>query len=458
MRRFISSLLVACGVMAVPKLATAQQLPSAAVPPVNIVLPNYNGVAVGEIASLEAGAFLARANDSSSGWFNPAGLSRAQQTSISGSAGVFNFTTVSPEGFKKSTGSIEQIPALVGFLIKDLAGHKGWSGGFSMSRTNAFYQAGDAEREITSGSLSERVTYSSGSEFSGWVASAGVGHATSDTFSYGGSIDLQLTTTDRTESLSDQFLSRTGLSDLLVQAHGWSWTTHLRFTFGAQYNVLPALRIGAVLRTPGILLLKSGAYVQEGTSQFGGTTTTASFFEPAGQVDHKIPFEFKAGAAYVGQRGQIEADVMAYAGAGTYPGFQSSQTMRIVTDQGLGGPPTVQELAFPTQMVDSRSVVNVAVGGQLNLAREGRFRLHGGFATDRSPVGPSDTLFNKVDMQVWTVGLSIRTKKLLGSIGLRYESGESDLTTIRPLQIGEQYTTRFDVSSLGIVYSIALSF
>ena len=67
--------------------------------PVPAVLPNYNGVAIGEIGSLEANAFLVRADDSSAAFYNPAGLTLPVQSSVSGSAGVLQFTNVSPDSF-----------------------------------------------------------------------------------------------------------------------------------------------------------------------------------------------------------------------------------------------------------------------------------------------------------------------------------------------------------------------
>ncbi len=457
--RTIFSAAVTCSVLAVPAAVSAQAaLPPVAVPPVNIVLPNYNGVAVGEIAGLEGGAYVARANDASSVLFNPAGLPRAERTSVSGGAGVFDFTRVSPEGLDKDTGSFQQIPALVSFVMKDPMGMKGWSGGFALSRVNAWYQSGNSVRQVSSGASTERVEYSSSSEYSGWLINAGVGHALSDRLSVGGSLDIQLTTTNRRQSIADQFWNDNGLSSLLVGAQGWTWSTHLRGTFGLQYSATPGVRVGALVRTPGLLILKHGSYSQEGTSAAGAAKTTASFYEPSGAVDHRIPTELKGGLGVIGARGQIEADVLLFIGTGTYNAFQSGNTLQIVTDQGQGGPPTVQQVPFTPQVVDSTTVVNIAVGGQLNLAGGGRWRLHGGFTTNRSPVGPADTLFDKIDLQAWTVGLSARTAHLLGSIGLRYEYGSSAALALGPLQIGQQLTTQFDVSNVGIVYSVALLF
>src|SRR5688500_18269434 len=87
-------------VLVVTRVPAAAQAapPPATVPAVSVVLPNYSTVPIGEVASLEGGAFVARADDASAGFYNTAGLARAERTSVSGSAGAFQFSSVSPEG------------------------------------------------------------------------------------------------------------------------------------------------------------------------------------------------------------------------------------------------------------------------------------------------------------------------------------------------------------------------
>jgi hypothetical protein len=98
------------------------------------------------------------------------------------------------------------------------------------------------------------------------------------------------------------------------------------------------------------------------------------------------------------------------------------------------------------------------VGGQLNLVSGGRLRLHGGFATDRSPVGPNDTLFTKVNMGVWTVGASFRTSFILGSAGIRFASGTTAEIALPGLPGGEGTHSELYVSSIGPVHSVAVLF
>jgi hypothetical protein len=462
MRRATCVLAVFLGLGALAALAGAQtptpSLPPVAVPPLNVIVPNYNGVAVGEVASLEAGAYLARVEDGSATWFNPAGLARAETSSISGSAGVFQFGSVVPESLQTSGGSFQVVPAAVGFVVKHLLGREKWTGGFQITGTANWDQAVDAQREFTAPGSIERATYSSTSSVGGWIASAALGFTAGGKLHVGGSIDAQLTESSSGTYVSDQYRTAAGLNALLIEGRGTASAVHLRFTGGAQYDPSPTLRLAAVVRTPGIGLWSSGSYFQEGVSEIGASTTTASFFDASPAVTIRIPLEIKLGAAYVGRRAQVEADVLIYAGAGTYDGFQSGQPLTVLNDPGSGGPPTTQAFQLNPMVVDSRAVVNVAIGGLYKLTSNGVWKLHGGFSTDRTPVGPSDTRFTKVNMQTWTVGFSGSTRIVLGSFGVRYENGVTEDYTLRHLQNGEAIRTKIKVSNLGLVYSFAFRF
>ena len=85
-RARISSITAAALLAASPAPAQTAPTPVVTVPSVSLILPNYNSVPVGETAALEGGAFVARANYTSAGFYNPAGLALAEQSAISGSA------------------------------------------------------------------------------------------------------------------------------------------------------------------------------------------------------------------------------------------------------------------------------------------------------------------------------------------------------------------------------------
>src|SRR5689334_13519722 len=131
MRPLSGLLFVSVMLNAVTAFAQNVALPAIAVAPTNVLLPNYSGVPIGEIGGLEVGAFLARANDSSAVYYNPAGLTRAEQTSVSGTAGVFQFGAVSADGVAESARSFQQLPAMFAFVLKDPLGHQHLAAGLS---------------------------------------------------------------------------------------------------------------------------------------------------------------------------------------------------------------------------------------------------------------------------------------------------------------------------------------
>ena len=78
----------------------------------------------------------------------------------------------------------------------------------------------------------------------------------------------------------------------------------------------------------------------------GTTTITASFFDPEPDVRFKLPFEFKAGAAWMGSRAQVEVDLLTYTGRTPYQGIETSESWTIITDPGTGATPAVQQFPF----------------------------------------------------------------------------------------------------------------
>jgi hypothetical protein len=443
----------------VPGAALAQTAPPAVTTaPLNILVPNYSSVAVGEIGSLEANAFVARANDASSAFFNPAGLTLATQTSVSGSAGVFQFASIAPGSVPGKGGSLQQVPSLVGLVVPKLMGKERWAAGFSLSRVNAWEQSTDLQWEMTTAGGRERVAYSSTSLLRGIQANLGVGYASSQRFRFGGSLDLQMTDSDRGQAVASQYVTGTGLSALVVESHGKGSLWHMRMTAAAQYDLTPTVRVGLLVRTPGLNVKQSGSFTYEGLLESGSSTSTASFFDTTVDVQYRIPLEFKAGLAWVGPRAQVEVDVLTHAAGGRYSAYSTDQRWILVTDPGTGSQPSTQQPPLATPSIDSRAVTNIAIGGQVRLKDGGSWTVHGGYATDRSPVGTDDTLFTRVNMQVVTAGISGQAKFVLGSVGVRYQAGTTDEIVLRQLQNGQQLATRLKISNLGLVYSVAVRF
>jgi len=450
----VACLLIGCAELR----AQAPPPPVLTAVPFNILLPNYNSVAAGETAGLEANAFLARADDSSSAFFNAAGLALAGRTSVSGSAGVFQITSVAPEGLTNVGGSFQHIPSLLGVVVPKLLGRERWAGGFSLTRVNAWAQSFAGERQLDAGATSRRLKYTSASELFGLQASLGVGYSNGGKLRVGGSLDGQLTQFTRDASGSEQGQTLDGLSAMMADFQASAWAAHLRMSAGAQYDLTPTVRVGAAVRTPGLAVLSSGSSIADAQATQGAATASASYFEDDGRIEYRLPLEFRGGLAWVGPRAQIECDVLMYAAAGRYTAFRSDQLWTVITDTGSGGPPAVTNIPPNPVVIDSRAVANIAIGGHVRLAPGGSWRLHGGYATDRSPVGPDDTVFTRVNLQVVTLGVSGRARSVRVSAGLRHEFGTSDPLVLQRTLDGPQLSARLRVSNLGLVYSLAVVF
>jgi hypothetical protein len=355
-------------------------------------------------------------------------------------------------------GSFQQIPSMFGVVVNNLFGRPSLAGGLSIVRVNAWSQAVEVEAARASGVGSNRFRFSTAAAFDAWQASLGVAYARSARFRLGASLDGQYTAAERRQSIANQLTTPSGLSALTVAAIGNVAVSHLRATLASQIELTPSVHLGLAMRTPGLGVFATGSASLEGLARVGSLTSTSSFFDPDPIVDYRLPFEFKGGVAWLGKRAQVEADVFAYSGKDPYQLLETANTVTTITDNGQGGPPVTVQRPYVSPTVHFASVVNVAVGGHYTLTEGGAWMLHGGYATDRSPVGANDTAFTKVDLQKLTVGLSGRTSLFLGSLGLQYTNGRSGQVTLATTPDGADIATRFKVSSFGLVYSVAVLF
>ena len=303
-----------------------------------------------------------------------------------------------------------------------------------------------------------RLRVSTNATYDSWLGSLGVGYQHSDRLRVGATVDGQYTSASRRQSVTAQLISPTGLSAISVGTLANMDTSHLRATLGVQFRVAPEFHLGAVVRTPGLGITASGASSLEGLVRAGAAAAVSGFFEPSASVEYRLPFQFNTGAAWVGTRAQVEADVFIYSGTGQYTAVESGEPVTVVVDPGSGGAVTMSQSPYVGARVDLRTVANLAVGGRYQLMRDRTWALHGGYATDRSPVGETDTAFTKVNLQHVTVGVSGRAGVFLGSVGFRYSSGRTDSLALGPMADGSVFDTTFKVSSYGLVYSLALLF
>ena len=171
-----------------------------------------------------------------------------------------------------------------------------------------------------------------------------------------------------------------------------------------------------------------------------------------------MPWEFQAGVAYIGSRAQAEFDIQQLTGLESYTLLGSSNPLIIYSDDGQGGPPTVQTRPFDGLSSAGRPVTNVAVGGQYQLTRDHSYKLHVGFTTDRSPVQSTDEVFEQVNLNAWTVGVSGKASRLQFAAGFNFRSGNSGEILVRDLLDGEPVLTSIKIKTTALIYSLSYEF
>jgi hypothetical protein len=435
-------------------LPASAQVDQVATPPPNLVLSNYESVPVGPFGGLEGDADVARVGDPSAAWFNPAGLARQNTAQISGSAGVYQRTSISPQALPNRGGSFQQLPNFVGFSF---APRPSLTVGAALVTTNAWDQETDSElvSQVTGGQ--QRFAYSADSTFERRILAFGAGYHGGGPWRVGGGLAFSMVNLRLVQSASDRIGDTTGLRSLLVAARTSGSAFQLRSQFGAQYDTA-RWRFGGALRTPGLTLHRSGVVTLDGVLDAGTASLGASVFDPDARFEHHLPWEFQGGAAWVRDRVELEFDLQAYSAIDAYSMIATDQPVLIYGDAGVNRPPTVVSQPFPGFTSASDGIVNLSVGGHVRLMTSRDLRVHAGLGSNQSPVGVEDTLFNNVDLTTWTLGLSGSLGRFQFSAGFNHQSGSANDVTLRNLLNGQVVQSTMDVGMTGFIYSLAYQF
>jgi hypothetical protein len=438
-------------IWAAPALAQTNQV---ATPPPNFVIPNYNAVPAGPFGGLEGVAHVARASDPSAAWFNPAGLSSQRGPQISGSAGIYQLTRVSPSALPNQGGSVQQVPNSVGFTFE---GSDRLTLGAALLTTTSWDQKTSSQIVNTIALGEQRFAFSADSEFSRRLLAMSAGYRTAGAWRFGGGLALEFTDLRLVQGISDRIADAATLRTLVVSSQASGSAIQLRSVVGTQYE-RSKIRAGLAIRTPALTMKRSGGLTLEGTLDAGEAALGASLFDQEARFEAPLPWEFHGGVAYVGPRMQVEVDLQAYTPIDEYSMLSTEQPTVIYGDAGLSSAPTVFTQPFPGLRSSARGFVNGAVGGHVRLFRDRELRLHGGLAMDRSPVEADDGIFGRIDLLSWTIGASGQFRRFQFALGLNRRSGTADDVVVENLIGGRTVTTPLKVRTIGFIYSLAYQF
>lgn len=437
--------------------------PSASAPaqtitiPPNVLIPNNEGIPVGSLGGLEGNAFTARVADSTAGWFNPAGLAGAAASSASVSAGTFRFVSITDDTLPESSGSsVSQVPAAVGLLVSKPWGKENLSLGFTVARTSAWTQSTEAQ-VLVPGAYRSYTTFSADSEFNRTTVALSAAYR-SGSWRFGAGLLGDVLNLRNVQAPAYREETPGAIHTVVGSYRATGSQGTLRLALGAQADLSPEWKLGAVVRTPGVRIVPSGVYAFDVVDQKGSQSWQLSFFDSQADFRYEVPLEGAIGIAWVRPTFEVELDVKGQTGASAYEGFASGKSVLVVNDPGSGGTPVVVTEPFPGMTFEGRAIVNVSVGGHVRLDRKGVWKLHAGFSTDRSPVGEEDDFFGRVNLTNFTLGVGGAVGHIAGSLGLTYQTGTTESIAVVDANGGTITRARFKISNFGLIYSVSYVF
>jgi hypothetical protein len=411
-------------------------------------------VFIGSVEALEAGAYLARTDDATASFYNPAGLAAAAKTSVSASANGFFWTQLTSHALGQATSSSQfastpgHFAAVLGppFIKTDRLRL-----GFSITKAVSWTPVGTDQASLASPGTIPSLTYSSHVDFSTVVPALSLGWRLSPTVRLGFSTGVAYTSYSDQETLSGDLATSGAPSRFLSTLRASGSAYHLAVSAGAQWDVTSQLKVGALVRAPGLRLLSSSLFTYESAVERPGAATVAHFRDDGGAFRYTLPLELSAGVAYRLGPAQAEIDVRYHRSAGQYTMYSSTRPL-IVQTQNADGTTTASTEPFPAIKYSSRQVVNVASGANYQLGRWVTF--HGGFFVSFSPIGdPADSPFQKADLYGGTLGVAVTGEHWSYSAGFAYQYGRS-----AAVQAGAGAVTDLEWRSLTLLYALTYRF
>jgi hypothetical protein len=427
--------------------------------PPSLMLVNYDRMSIGDRQGLEAGAYVARTDDGTANWYNPAGLSRSEKSALNAAGTAYEWSSVSLEGLgEKNSGTrLSTIATYLGAVIGDpVISSDKWRLGFSIT-TPITWAPGvldpTFERQTAAGS--EVIGYYSELNFSEIIPAVAAGYAPGGPIRFGFSLGGSITNLKQLQATS--FRSASASSAVTGGRNFVTDGTALAMLIGGgmQYDFSEAVTFGLRVITPSIRISGTSRIGYQ-ASLFSGTSGADIFFrEEEARFDYKYPVEVDAGLSVKFGDASVEGDVKYHGSVSEYAIYSTGTASRSTTIDS-NGVPTLSYQPFGEAMNSAKEVVNLAIGG--NYSFSSSLSVHAGFRSDISPVVDGKTsLFRKIDLYGGTAGVSLKWAHLAGSIGLAYSTGTSEPTDLTAIT-GETVTTSVGVSTLQMLLAISYAF
>ena len=393
-----------------------------------LVFPNYDNILVGKDQAIEGGAYIARAGDSSANFYNPAGLVQSEGASLNASSAGYVYTELTSKlsGASISSSKLDNVPGYIGSVSKmPFVDARNLRLGLSITRA-ASWSPGAVDQTFDASALGfGRLNYSSSASFQTQVyqAAAGFSPVLDRSLRLGLGVGLAETSFSNNNTVSGTQSSSGQPAQFLetIRASGSDYA--LLFTFGAQWDVIAGLTVGAIFQPPGIELWNTSLVTSE-SSAVGATGGTAQYYrDDAGTFRYKLPLTVGVGAAYRFRLFEVEADLRYHHAISQYEFYRGSvpyQTLMTSADSNV----TVTTSPPPLVRYAAKRVFNGAIGGKVRIGAHST--VHLGFNTALSPVAdPVTSPLREANLYAFSGGVDFQLTHFGASVGAGYQFGTS---------------------------------
>lgn len=366
---------------------------------------NYQNFIIGERAQGMGGAVGATASGLDACYYNPAGLARVQQDTLSVSANLYGFQRYKAadalavgEDLKRT--SFVSIPAAVSGVAK--------TEGFGNWAFSAFIPDQTSFNAIAT-FLDKKHFYTFSEDDQTLWAGPSVGYALTDKLLLGASVFGIYRSYSRFENVAWSDIDFSYSEDLKYSSFG------ILAMVGAQYKVAPSWNLGLTVQSPSANLFGNGVY--------SGTQVTSAgslgLFGNDLETGNYIPAKVTGSIGWEQPKDCALGLDITYHAPGSYNLVSGNLT-------GVGMPDTSS-----TTHLARNAVVDVSVGGEYYVKKT--YPLRAGFFTSRSsapdvnpPGASSDYQIPQINKYGVTASVGRETKHMTTNVGVIYVCGTGD--------------------------------
>ena len=392
-----------------------------------LVFPNYDNILVGKDQAIEGGAYIARAGDSSANFYNPAGLVQSQGASLNASSAGYVYTelTSTLSGTSISSSKLDNVPGYIGSVSKmPFVDARNLRFGLSITRAVSWSPGGVDQTFDASALGFGRLNYSSSANFQTQVyqAAAGFSPVLDRSLRLGLGVGLAQTSYSNNNTVSGTQTSSGQPAQFLETTRASGTDSALLFTFGAQWDVIGGLIVGAIFQPPGIELWNTSLVTSE-SSVVGATGGSAQYYrDGGGTFRYKLPLTVGVGVAYRFRIFEVEADLRYHHAVSQYEFYRGSAAYQTLTTSA--GSTTVTTSPPPLAQYAAKRVFNGAIGGKARIGRHST--VHLGFNTALSPVAdPATSPLREANLYAFSGGVDFQLTHFGASVGASYQFGTS---------------------------------